>query len=77
MTSETRTPEREDPWVFVGQGNWLRFDPLTSEEIEAIVKRLDSDYGMADMAGRYAQAWLDVARLLSTVAVLPSLRDAP
>ncbi len=74
MTTERAEPRPEDPWVFVGQGNWLRFDPLTSEDIEAIVKRLDSDYGHADMAGRYAQAWLDVARLLSTVAVLPSLR---
>jgi hypothetical protein len=49
-------------------GNWLRFGPLTTEEIEAVVARLDSGYGLADMAGRYAQAWLDVARLLSTLA---------
>jgi len=49
-------------------GNWLRFGPLTTEETEAVVARLDSDYGLADMAGRYAQAWLDVARLLSTLA---------
>ena len=61
------------PWVLAGEGNWLRFPPLTTEEIEAIVHRLDADYLPGDLAGRYAQAWLDVARLLSTVAALPAL----
>ena len=61
------------PWVTNGQGNWLRFDTLNTEEIAAIVVRLDSDYGMADMAGRYATAWLDVARLLSTLSAVMAL----
>lgn len=57
----------------VGDGNWVRFDPLTDDEMEAVVKRLDTDYAQPDMAGRYAEAWLDVARLISTFAAVQSL----
>ena len=64
------------PWVSVGAGNWLRFDTLDTDGVAAVVKRLDLDYGMADMAGRYAQAWLDVARLLSTLAAVMALVPA-
>lgn len=72
------------PWVLAGAGNWLRFPPLTTQDVDAIVDRLDRDYGQADMAGRYTAAWLDVARLLSTLAAIPvedastdELRAAP
>jgi len=65
------------PWVYAGQGDWLRFDPLTSEEITEIVNRLDHEYGKGDLASKYVAAWLDVARLLSTVAVLPALDPEP
>jgi len=60
-------------WVKVPVGNWVRFDPLTDEDMAAVVKRLDADYFPADLAGRYAAAWLDGARLISTFAAVQSL----
>jgi hypothetical protein len=79
MTPAAQQPETVAgrPWIVVGAGNWLRFDPLTTAEVDAIVDRLDRDYGHADMAGCYALAWLDVARLLSTLAALPDLEAPP
>lgn len=59
--------------VPVGRGNWVRFDSLTDEDMAAVVKRIDTDYLPADLAGRYAAAWLDVARLISTFAAVQSL----
>jgi len=75
MTQPPRTAQ--EGWVRIpsGQGNWLRFDPLTDEDMAAIVNRLDADYFPADLAGRYAEAWLDVARLISTLAAVGALAD--
>lgn len=65
----------DSQWVRipVGRNNWLRFDALTDDEMAEVVKRLDSEYGQSDIAGKYAYAWLDVARLISTLAAVQSL----
>ena len=70
----------DSQWVKVPAGEWLRFDPLTDEDMAAVVDRLNTDYSGPDLAGRYAAAWLDVARLISTFAAVQAivaLQDRP